>query len=170
MTEAHDRIERLARSGRYKTMICIAAEVGLSREAVRLVLNERDANVYAHDFRLRWPCPDCGTEIAVKPKALPIHAPAHCRECAKDYCKRGHRLSVVGRSGRHCAVCHAEWKNVVVETRVCEECQKPLEITRQTMHNIENPKQRTQGRFHRSCYDALRRKQTADKRERRARQ
>ena len=143
------RIVAAAESGTYKNMACIARKLGVSRERVRQVLNATGhTNFGPRHIRLQWPCPDCREPVKVARSGLRVHMPAHCRECAKNYCRRGHRSKHAG--GGKCRVCEGNLRRRIVEVRACLECGKELEISQGMRYNIRIGKAR--GDFHRECY------------------
>ncbi len=137
MSEKADRIVRLAKSGRFTQQTCVADEVGVSREYVRQVLNAAGGFEGFGDragLRFEWDCPGCGELISLRRaelKAL-IRMPAHCRKCAALYCGRElHLMSETRISKTHgCSTCWNTHMREIVETRPCERCGKPYNISR----------------------------------------
>lgn len=158
MTEKSVRIIGLAKSGLYRNMTCVAEAAHVSREYVRLVLNDDGGfdNFGPRNLRLVWPCPDCGSIINLTQSKLGLlkHMIAHCRQCASNYCRSGrHNMVITGRNyNKGCLVCSREYLAQTVEIRTCERCRKPLEINRVVAHLIRNPKQSAKGKYHHECY------------------
>lgn len=153
------RIVAAAESGKYKNMALIAKDVGVSRERVRQVLNAAGHNTFGQrSVRLQWPCPDCGETINTTASRLRGMArmPAHCRTCAKNYCRRGHLRTQQARGGS-CRVCDGIRRRRIVEVRTCIECGNGLEISQGTRDGIRGG--HTRGEFHRECYMAYMRRE-----------
>ncbi len=154
------RIVAAAKSGTYRNMACIARDVGVSRERVRQVLNATGhTNFGPRQVRLQWPCPDCGETIDTTASVLRAqsHMLAHCRKCAKNYCRRGHLRSEHARKNGSCRVCVGNQMRRIVEVRTCLECRNDLEISRGTHKQIRLGK--TRGEFHLKCYFAYMRRE-----------
>ncbi len=157
MTEKSDRIIGLVNSGLYANMSCVADAAHVSREYVRLVLNDEGGfEDFRRKLRLKWPCPDCGSIIDLAPSRLSRlkHMPAHCRPCASNYCHSGrHNMVITGRAYKGgCKPCLKEYLAKTVEIRTCERCKEPLEISRVMAQMIRNPKQAAKGKYHAGCY------------------
>ena len=152
------RIVAAAESGKYKTMTCIANEIGVSRERVRQVLNAIGHTQFGR-LRLEWPCPGCGTIVSLTRAQLDRirHMPAHCRKCANAYCKREHLRSKNTNKDGHCLACDRFLAKRVVEVRTCIECGKDLEISQGTSYQIRGG--RSLGKFHQECYFAYMRRE-----------
>ena len=149
------RIVAAAESGKYTNMACIAREIGVSRERVRQVLNATGhTNFGQRHVRLQWPCPDCGETINMTASRLRgiSHMPSHCRDCAKNYCRRGHRAMRT-----RCRVCERDRRRRIVEVRTCLECGNDLEISQGVRYQISIG--RTRGDFHLKCYLAYMRRE-----------
>ena len=142
------RIVAAAESGKHKNMASIAKEVGVSRERVRQVLNATGhTNFGSRHVYLQWSCPDCRCTIDMTASRLRglSHMLAHCRDCAKNYCRRGHRTTHV-----RCRVCERKRRQRIVEVRTCRECGNDLEISQGVRYQISIG--RTRGDFHFKCY------------------
>ena len=142
------RIVAAAESGKHKTMASIAKKVGVSRERVRQVLNATGhTNFGSRHVYLQWRCPDCRDTIKMTATRLRglSHMLAHCRDCAKNYCRRGH-LTTHAR----CRVCERKRRRRIVEVRTCRECGNDLEISQGVRYQISIG--RTRGDFHFKCY------------------
>ena len=152
------RIVAAAESGKYKTMTCIANEIGVSRERVRQVLNTTGHTQFAR-LRLEWSCPGCGTTVSHTRAQLSRirHMPAHCRECASAHCKREHLRNGNTSKGGQCLACVRLRLKRVVEVRTCIECGKDLEISQGTSYQIRGG--RSLGKFHQECYFAYMRRE-----------
>lgn len=127
------RIIELANSQPWQSNACLAREAGVTREYVRQVFEEEGSPHWRrrHGKILRWACPECGTGVEVIPSQLAVHMPAHCRPCAKKYCRRGHIRTI----GTECYVCSRIRENIVVGYRNCIDCKKKVSITKQ-QHRI----------------------------------
>lgn len=127
---APDLIVSLAQSGKYTTQKCVADRVGLSRERVRQVLAQRGVRFGQQKGKpLSWPCPECNQKIT-RPygqRNYWKHMPAHCRSCASNYCRRGHRIYRDG--GRRCKACERLRNTRVVRIRVCPDCRLDVPVT-----------------------------------------
>ena len=142
------RIVAAVESGKYKNMACIAKEVGVSRERVRQILNATGhTNFGSRHVYLQWTCPDCRNTISMTATRLRglSHMPAHCRDCAKNYCRRGHQAMRT-----RCRVCERDRRRRIVEVRTCLECGKDLEISQGVRYQISIG--RIRGDFHFACY------------------
>ena len=154
------RIVAAAESGKHKNMASIAREVGVTRERVRQVLNATGhTNFGQRRVRLQWPCPDCGETIDTTASLLRAqsHMLAHCRNCAKNYCLRGHLRSKHARKNGSCSACEGSWRRRIVEVRTCVECGNDLEISRGVRDQIRRGQAR--GDFHLKCYFAYMRRE-----------
>ena len=78
-----------------------------------------------------------------------VYLPKHCRECAKNYCRRGYLRSKHAPDGR-CRVCMNIQRRRIVEVRTCLECGNDLEISQGVRYQISIG--RTRGDFHFKCY------------------
>ena len=152
------RIVAAAESGKYKNMACIARAVGVSRERVRQVLNATGhTNFGPRHIHLQWPCPECGQTVKMTASQLRVHMPAHCQNCAKNYCPRGHLRSTHARKNGSCGACLGIQRRRIVEVRTCLECGNDLEISWGTRDRIRRGHAR--GDFHRKCYFAYMRRE-----------
>ena len=145
------RIAAAAESGKYKSMASIAKKVGVSRERVRQILNATGHTYFgSRQVRLQWPCPDCRKSITMNASRLRgiCHMPAHCRRCAKNYCRREHFHGT--GAGGVCRVCERVRRRRTVEIRTCLECGNDLEISWGVRNQIRIGKSR--GDFHFKCY------------------
>lgn len=152
------RIVATAESGKHKNMASIAKKVGVSRERVRQVLNATGhTNFGQRHVRLQWPCPDCRETIDTTASVLrsQSHMLAHCRKCAKNYCRRGHLYDE--HPPKKCRVCARKWLRRIVEVRTCLECSNDLEISHGTRSQIRRGERR--GAFHLKCYFAYLRRE-----------
>ena len=153
------RIVAAAESGKHKTMASIAKKVGVSRERVRQVLNATGhTNFGSRHVYLQWRCPDCRDTIKMTATRLRglSHMLAHCRDCAKNYCRRGHRRTT-DASGGGCRVCEGIRRRRIVEVRPCIECGNDIEISWGTRDRIRRGHAR--GEFHHKCYLAYLRRE-----------
>lgn len=150
------RVLAAAKSGKFTTQTCVAAEIGISRERVRQILNAAGDTEFGHrrNFRLEWPCPECEAPISLTRYqfARLIHMPAHCRSCAKNYCLQGHLRSEYANKRGICLPCQNIRARLIVEVRTCIACNKDLEISAGTLRQIKLGK--AAGKYHRKCYDS----------------
>ena len=154
------RIVAAAESGKHKSMASIAAKLGESRERVSQVLNATGhTNFSQRHVRLQWPCPDCRKTINITASVLrsQSHMLAHCRKCAKNYCRRGHLRSIHAWKNGTCGACEGSRKRRIVEIRTCMECGNDLEISRGVRDQIR--RRQARGDFHLKCYFAYLRRE-----------
>ena len=135
------KVLKRAKSGNFKSMACIAEDIGCTRENVRLILNAVGENRYTNKKRrLEWDCPRCGEHInRTLSRDRKIHRmPAHCRDCATLYCMRGlHLLSETRNNNGSCQLCINAYYREIVETRPCSICEEDWLISRGTASQMK---------------------------------
>ncbi len=150
------RVLAATKSGRFTTQTCVAAEVGVSRERVRQILNAAGDTEFGHRFlRLEWPCPECEVEISLTRHqfARLAHMPAHCRPCAKKYCIREHLFSEHANKRGICLLCQNIRNRRIVEVRTCIACNEDLEISAGALRQIKFGN--STGKYHKKCYGEI---------------
>jgi len=86
-TAFRSRIVAKATSGKYKSMACIAREIGLTTERVRQILREEGATGFRKrqpNTLISWPCPRCGAEVKMWTNYRNSGRTTYCVPCARE--------------------------------------------------------------------------------------